>query len=175
MQTRQMTTLVLLIVIWLLCDVHSAIASSDVKIGDRAPDFELSQLGGEMVRLSELRGKVVLLTFLATWCPPCRVQMPLLQTLYDTFERSDFEILAVAEDPEGEDVTKSFVLETGVLFPILHNSRKPIIRASLYGPKTIPLMYLIDRDGKITSIIKGARDRASEEAVTFIRGTVKTP
>src|SRR6266545_6849741 len=75
-----------------------------VKIGDAAPNFQLRDLAGNMVVLSQLRGKVVLLNFWATWCGPCRVEMPAMEQLYKTFPRKEFEILAVSTDPQGAAV-----------------------------------------------------------------------
>jgi thiol-disulfide isomerase/thioredoxin len=77
-----------------------------VKPGEPAPNFQLRDMNGRIVSLSELRGKVVLLNFWATWCGPCRVEMPAMERLYRTYDRKDFEILAVSTDAQGVAVTR---------------------------------------------------------------------
>jgi thiol-disulfide isomerase/thioredoxin len=87
-----------------------------VKVGDEAPNFQLRDLAGNVVSLSQLRGKVVLLNFWATWCGPCRVEMPAMEQLYRAFPRKEFEILAVSTDPQGAVVTRPFQQEMGFTF-----------------------------------------------------------
>ena len=79
-----------------------------VKLGEPAPNFQLRDLNGHLVTLSDLRGKVVLLNFWATWSGPCRVEMPAMEELYHTFSWKDFEILAVSTDAQGVAVTRPF-------------------------------------------------------------------
>ncbi|MEO5956651.1 MAG: TlpA disulfide reductase family protein, partial [Nitrospiraceae bacterium] len=93
-----------------------------VKLGEPAPNFRLRDLNGHSVSLSDLRGKVVLLNFWATWCGPCRVEMPAMEELYRTFSRNDFEILAVSTDAQGASVTRPFQQENHLTFPILHDA-----------------------------------------------------
>src|SRR5438132_10388133 len=77
-----------------------------VKLGEPAPNFQLPDLNGQLVALSDLHGKVVLLNFWATWCGPCRVEMPTMEQLYRTFSRKDFEILAVSIAVQGVAITR---------------------------------------------------------------------
>src|SRR5262245_25906690 len=93
-----------------------------VKVGDQAPNFQLYDLGGGAVTLSEYRGSIVLINFWATWCGPCRVEMPAMEALYKAFERKDFEILAISTDQQGVAVTRPFRNQLGLTFPILHDS-----------------------------------------------------
>src|SRR4051812_13753573 len=84
---------------WAEPEVESALTAvaerGSVKVGEVAPNFQLRDLGGNMVTLAQLRGKIVLLNFWATWCGPCRVEMPAMEQLYRTFSHQEFEILAV--------------------------------------------------------------------------------
>ncbi len=142
-----------------------------VKVGDVAPNFQLRDLNGNVVSLSHLRGKVVLLNFWATWCGPCRVEMPAMEQLYRTLPRGEFEILAVSTDPQGAVVTRPFQLEMGFTFPILHDSE---FRVGLtYGARTLPMTFMVDRQGVIRQKIFGARDWDSPEARELVHKLVK--
>lgn len=138
-----------------------------VKVGDEAPNFRLHDLAGKVVDLSQLRGKVVLLNFWATWCGPCRIEMPSMEQLYQTFPRREFEILAVSTDPQGAVVTRPFQQELGVTFPILHD---PDMRIGLtYGARSLPMTVMVDRRGVVRQKIFGARDWDSPEARELIQ------
>jgi peroxiredoxin len=141
------------------------------KLGSPAPNFQLWDMDGNVLSLSNYRGKVVLLNFWATWCGPCRVEMPAMELLYRDFNRKDFEILAVSTDPQGMAVTRPFRDSLGLTFPILHDSD---FRVGLtYGARTLPMTFLVDRDGLITHRIFGARDWQSPEARQLIQTLIK--
>ena len=95
--------------------------------------------------LSDLRGKVVLLNFWATWCGPCRVEMPAMEELYRTFSRKDFEILAVSTDAQGVAVTRPFQ-ENHLTFPILHDAD---YRVGLTYGAELPMTFMVDRQGVV--------------------------
>lgn len=138
-----------------------------LRIGDPAPNFRLWDLAGDVVDLSSYRGSVVLLNFWATWCGPCRVEMPSMEVLYRYVNRKDFEILAVSTDAQGVAVTRPFRDSIGLSFPILHDSDYRV--GVLYGARTLPMTFLIDRDGIIRYRIFGARDWQSPEAKALIQ------
>ncbi|HEV8539953.1 MAG TPA: TlpA disulfide reductase family protein [Nitrospiraceae bacterium] len=144
-----------------------------LKVGSLAPNFQLTDLNGNELSLANYRGKVVLVNFWATWCGPCRVEMPAMQLLYQDFDRKDFEILAVSTDPQGMAVTRPFRDALGLGFPILHDSDFRI--GVLYGARTLPMTFILDRDGIITHRIFGARDWQSSEARQIIQNLVKRP
>ena len=143
------------------------------KIGTSAPNFQLWDLNGNVVSLSSLRGKVVLLNFWATWCGPCRVEMPAMELLYRDFPRKDFEILAISTDPQGVAVTRPFRDSLGLSFPILHDS--DFRTGVTYGARTLPMTFLLDRDGIITHRIFGSRDWQSPEAHQLVQTLVNRP
>jgi len=143
-----------------------------VQVGDEAPNFTLRDLSGNAMSLSQLRGKVVLLNFWATWCGPCRVEMPAMEQLYRTLPRREFEILAVSTDPQGAVVTYPFQREMGFTFPILHDSEYRV--GLMYGARTIPLTFMVDRRGIVRQKIFGARDWDSPEARDLIHELMKS-
>ena len=143
-----------------------------IKLGELAPDFQLQDLNGRLVTLSELRGKVVLLNFWATWCGPCRVEMPAMEHLYQTFSRKDFEILAVSTDAQGVAITRPFQQENRLTFPILHDTDYRI--GLIYGARSLPMTFMVDRQGVVRHQIFGARDWGASEAQQLVRMLMKS-
>ena len=124
--------------------------------GSPAPDFTLAARDGGKVSLADLKGQVVMINFWATWCGPCKIEMPAMERLYRSFSRKDFEILAVSTDAQGAAVTRPFQREVGFTFPVLHDAD---FRIGLqYGARQLPMTFLIDRKGIIRNRIPGARD-----------------
>lgn len=122
--------------------------------GDLAPDFELETLDGDTVRLSDFRGKRVMLNFWATWCPPCRAEMPDMQRFH---EDKDVVILAVnLTDTPNESIEKveDFIDEFGITFRALLDTETAV--ANLYQIQPIPTNYLIDSEGIIHNKAFGA-------------------
>jgi peroxiredoxin len=151
---------------------RSALERGMVQVGDEAPNFSLRDLTGKVISLSQFRGKVVLLNFWATWCGPCRVEMPAMEQLYHTFPRREFEILAVSTDAQGTAVTRPFQQQMGLTFPILHDAE---FRTGLvYGARTLPITFMVDRGGIVRQKIFGARDWASPEARELIHELMKS-
>ncbi|KPH71316.1 MULTISPECIES: redoxin domain-containing protein [Bacillaceae] len=122
-------------------------------VGDMAPDIELTTLNGETVKLSDYRGNKVFVNFWATWCPPCRAEMPDIQK-FDNDE--DVQILAVnltSTEKSVDDVQK-FVDELGLTFPILKDEKGKV--EQMYKVNAYPTSYLIDSDGVIRKVALGA-------------------
>ncbi|MGM0863066.1 MAG: peroxiredoxin family protein [Bacillota bacterium] len=114
-------------------------------VGDKAIDFKLDTLSGESVTLSELKGKKVVLNFWATWCPPCKEEMPIMQEFY-TKNGKDVEILAINIDPQYN--VKEYQKAMGLTFPILLDKDDKINTA--YDILTVPTTYIINEQGIIT-------------------------
>lgn len=149
----------------------TSVAKRLPSLGDPAPDFRLKNLSGETVALDRYRGVVVMVNFWATWCGPCRVEMPAMEELYRTFLRKDFEILAVSTDAQGIAATRPFIQEFGLTFPVLHDADYQVGLA--YGARTLPMTFLLDREGIIRHRVYGARDWHSPSAVQLIQTLVK--
>jgi len=124
-----------------------------------APDFTLPSLDGPNLRLQEQRGQVVMINFWATWCGPCRVEMPHLARLYDKYRGSGFTVLAVNID---EDPYKaaSLAKQLGMRFPVLLDKEKKVSR--LYDLSTMPSTILVDREGRVRYVHRGYRDGYEE-------------
>ena len=140
-------------------------------MGSQAPDFQLIDLQGNWQVLPDYRGKVVLLNFWATWCGPCRVEMPSMERVYQDLKDEGFAILAISSDPQGSIVTRPFVVSQGLTFPILHDSDYRV--SGRYGVRTLPMSFLIDRNGTLTQRVFGARDWNSPEARELLHGLLR--
>jgi cytochrome c biogenesis protein CcmG/thiol:disulfide interchange protein DsbE len=123
-----------------------------------APDFELTDLNGKLVRLSDSKGTVRLVDFWATWCAPCREEIPMFRDLSDAYGAKGFNLVGIAMDNEGLSVVKPFVEENHVTFLTLLGNEAV---ATSYGPLVgFPSKFLIDREGKIVASWVGPVPRA---------------
>ena len=134
--------------------------NSDKIISSKAPDFILKDLNGKTVSLSAFRGKVVLLNFWATWCPPCRAEMPSLNKLYNMLKPRGLEVVAVSTDRSISDI-KDFIKSHRVSFPILFDSDRS--GAKQYRVFSMPTTFLIDRKGMIVEKFYGEYDWTEPE------------
>jgi peroxiredoxin len=135
-----------------------------------APEFSLPTPDGKTIALAQLRGKVVFLSFWATWCPPCRVEMPSMERLYREFKDQGLVMLAVDMGESGRQVVR-FMKEFRLTFPALLDADSQV--ASRYGVQGIPTTFLIDRSGRGVGAARGPRDWASPEAKALIRSLLE--
>ena len=137
----------------------TGVASSEgLNKGNSAPDFELTTLDGKKVKLSDYQGKKVILNFWATWCPPCKAEMPHMQNYYEDFaEQENVEILAVnLTSGDSADKVEDFVRDYGLTFPIPMDVEGSV--AQTFEAITIPTSYMIDTKGRIQNKIVGPMD-----------------
>jgi thiol-disulfide isomerase/thioredoxin len=136
-------------------------ASGPVKgqlIGNLAPDFELPALDGKKLKLSDLRGKAVLLNFWATYCGPCKIEMPWFVELQKQYGPEGFQIIGVAmDDASTEDIAK-FAKDMGVNYPILIGQES--VGQSYGGVGVLPTTFFLDRDGKLIAREFGLQSRS---------------
>jgi peroxiredoxin len=135
-----------------------------------APDFTLRGSDGRNVRLDELRGQVVLVNFWATWCGPCREEMPRLDTLYQKYRKSGFVLLGVNVDDDPKTALATLA-KLNVTFPVLFDSDKKV--SKLYDLNTMPSTIVIDRDGKMRFLHRGYRAGTEGDYEQQIRGLLK--
>lgn len=141
-------------------------ASQGGLVGKPAPDFTLLDMQGQQVSLSQFRGKVVILNFWATWCPPCRQEMPSMERLYRDFKEKDMVILAVNVDENGKQAVREFLQKMPYSFPILLDSKN--IAQNSYGVFRLPESFVIDRNGVVIEKIIGARNWLSGPTFNLI-------
>ncbi|MBI5212688.1 MAG: TlpA family protein disulfide reductase [Nitrospirae bacterium] len=134
--------------------------------GQKATDFTLKDINGNPVSLSSFKGKVVLLNFWATWCPPCRSEIPSMNKLYQKLKGRGFTILAVSTDRAVVDV-KDFLKTMPVSFPVVVDYNLTVSR-SLYKVFMLPTTFLIDRKGVIVEKYFGDQDWTEPEIVKEI-------
>src|SRR5579863_589787 len=139
-----------------------------VAAGKLAADFKLPDLGGTPISLSSLRGKVVFLNVWATWCGPCREEMPSIETLYEEFSKDrDFVVLAVSQDSEGRSAVDSYVRKNGYKFTVLLDPQNQV--GDAYDVSGIPETFIIDRTGRIVAHHVGPYDWAQPEMREALR------
>lgn len=147
----------------------SSLASSGLT-GQPAPDFALKSSTGENLRLSEYRGDVVMINFWATWCGPCRQEMPLLDELYTRYQRVGFNLLGVNIDDDSNRAM-SMIRELGVNFPVLFDARKEV--SKMYDVDAMPVTVLIDRAGNVRYVHQGYKPGYEEKYLDQIRALLR--
>lgn len=151
-------------------DPFSALKLSQPAAGTKAPSFKLSSLDGQEISSQMLGGKVVLLNFWATWCGPCKDEMPSLQRLQQQFDPRQFLVIAVTTDLQPAGIL-NFTRQTGLTFPILLDEEKEVSSAFLV--RGLPTTVLIGKDGTLIGRAVGPRLWDSPEAVALIKGLVE--
>ncbi len=155
----------------LLATVFAAtsLASSGLE-GQAAPDFALKSSTGENLRLSEYRGDVVMINFWATWCGPCRQEMPLLDELFTRYQRVGFSLLGVNIDDDSRRAMQ-MAEELGINFPVLFDTRKEV--SKLYEVEAMPVTVLVDREGNVRHVHHGYKPGYEDKYLDQIRSLLR--
>jgi peroxiredoxin len=141
--------------------------------GDGAPEFALTAVDGRTIKLSDLRGKVVMVHFWATWCPPCVDEIPTLDKLYRAMFGKEFELLAVSVDESGAAGVVPFLQRNRLVLPVLLDQDHGV--AKRYGTFKFPETYILDRNGIVRFKIIGARNWADPGLVQELQRLVAAP
>lgn len=139
------------LIVFIIVSLSSTLVSA-IELDQTAPDFTLKSLGGDNLRLEEYRGKVVLINFWATWCGPCRQEMPILDRIRQRYQGAGFEVLGVnveGKDPKARKIAKKL----GVSFPLLFDDSQKV--SADYDLQGMPFSVLIDRTGQVRYIHTG--------------------
>lgn len=129
------------------------------QVGFSAPDFSLQTLEGGTYTLSELRGQVVLVNLWATWCPPCRAEMPAIQKVYAEYQDQGLVVLGINSTVQDElSAVAPFIMDYGLTFPILLDETGQV--SSMYQLRSLPSSYFIDREGVIRYVVSGPMSEA---------------
>lgn len=135
------------------------------RAGFPAPNFTLKDVNGRSYRLADLRGQIVFLNIWATWCPPCRMEMPSMERLHRRLQGKDFIMLAVSEDEDGVTAVRPFIDQMGLTFPVLLDPEG--VLPSRYGVTGYPETFVIDRDGSVIQHTIGPENWESEAAYRY--------
>lgn len=138
--------------------------------GQPAPDFSLQSFSGKQISLSDHKGDVVMINFWATWCGPCRQEMPILDELYNRYERAGFQLLGVNIDDEPQRA-KDMIAELGVSFPVLFDNTKEV--SELYSVQAMPVSVMVDREGKVRYIHHGYKPGYEDKYLDQIRELIR--
>ena len=136
-----------------------------------APNFTLQSNAGSQVSLASLKGKVVMVNFWATWCVPCRQEMPHLEALYEKYNGLGFELLAVNVEKNNAEGARKWLEETPVTFPVLFDPENQVTK--LYKVQTMPSTVLIGRDGTMRFIHHGYKPGYENDYQTEVRALLR--
>jgi thiol-disulfide isomerase/thioredoxin len=154
-----------------LAVILSGAASADaIAPGAAAPAFQLHSSGSADLSLSDLKGQVVLINFWASWCGPCRQEMPVLEQLYKKYKGAGFTLLGVNVEPKSADA-EGFLKSTPVSFPILFDTDSKV--SKLYEVSGMPSTVILDRAGKVRYVHHGYKPGEESEYLDQIRTLVR--
>jgi len=137
-----------------------------------APDFTLPAKTGAAVQLSKYKGSVVMLNFWASWCHPCRAEMPLMDQIYKKYAAAGFVLLGVNVDTDSADAQK-FLAQVPVSFPIAYDRENKV--AKIYSVETMPTTVFIDRKGRVRQLHRGYKPGDENEYLSEIRSLIREP
>lgn len=146
-------------------------ATAGVKEASPAPDINVISLKNEPLKLSDLKGKVVMLNFWATWCPPCREEIPSMMKLNTTMAGQPFQMVAVSIDEGGVPAIEAFFKESGFSLPTYTDPDGKAAKA--YGVTGVPETFIIDKNGKMVKKVIGGMAWDSPQAVSFLQDLMK--
>lgn len=156
----------------LMFTITLLIAGTAARAAETASDFTLRDVNGAEQTLSKLKGNVVVMSFWATWCGPCKEEMPHLQAMYDELKDKGLVVLSIStDDARSASRVKPFVAKMGYTFPVLLDRESTVIGA--YNPsKTLPYTVVVDRDGNVVRRTSGYNPGDETELKAFLTTTL---
>jgi len=137
----------------------------------KAPDFTLESRGGSPMSLSQYKGQVVMVNFWATWCGPCRQEMPLLESIYKKYNKLGFVLLGVNVEPDSKAAEAWLAKQAPVSFPILYDTESKV--TTLYNVNSMPSTVIVDRQGNVRMLHRGYKAGDENEYLDQIRTLIK--
>ena len=167
--------LTLIVMLFFFCSILSAqydlATTTIIKVGDVMPVFNTTSLSGNSFSSDVLKGKVVLINFWATWCPPCKAELPLLQkNIYDKIKDDNFTVLCISRS-EKEDVVKKFIEQFKYTFPVYLDTKSKTY--NLFASKYIPRNFVVGKDGKVKWASTGFKESGFNEMIKLIEKELK--
>jgi peroxiredoxin len=147
-------------------DLFSKIRINPIKGDKRVPDFSLVDLNGKKVGLKQFKGKIIFLNFWATWCGPCKEEMPALEVLYQQFKQKNLVLMTISVDYEGLKPVQEFINKNHYTFPVLLDPKCETL--DLFEVKGIPTTFIIDKKGRMVGKAIGPRDWKSQDVFSLI-------
>ena len=147
-------------------DLFSKVGIQAIKGGKKAPNFSLEDLKGKKSELKHFKGKVIFLNFWATWCGPCKEEMPSMQALYNQFKEKDFVFLTISVDYEGVKPVKEYIEKQRYTLPVLIDPKCETL--DLFEVKGIPTTFLIDKKGIMIGRAVGPKDWKKPEVISLV-------
>lgn len=153
-----------------LCFLLSAQFIQAIETDTQAPDFTLRSNQDSNLRLADMRGEVVMINFWATWCGPCRQEMPLLEKLYTKYQPAGFRVLAINIEKDSEKADQ-FIEDIGVTYPVLYDNES--IVSKLYEVEAMPSTIFIDREGRFRYLHRGYKPGDEENYRRVIQSLIR--
>ena len=147
-------------------EAMKALAITEIREKTLVPDMSLPTLEGRPLALKELRGRVLLVNFWATWCLPCQWEMPLMEKLYQAYRDRGFVVVAISVDQQGAAVVKPFVEQRKLTYPVLLDTK--LEGVAKFGLLGIPATFLVGADGLIKGVTYGPKEWDGKEARAVI-------
>ena len=154
----------------LLVALPAALTSASISKSGPAPQFSLAARGGKTINLAQYKGQVVMINFWATWCGPCRQEMPLLESIYKKYNKMGFTLLGVNVEPDSKPA-EDWLKATPVSFPILFDTKSEV--SKMYEVSGMPSTVIVDRKGNVRVIHHGYKPGDENEYQDNIRKLVR--
>jgi thiol-disulfide isomerase/thioredoxin len=155
---------------WGIVALAPAASNAPLRDGAAAPVFQLDSASGKPVSLADYKGQVVMLNFWASWCGPCRKEMPILEQLHKQYRNKGFTLVGVNVEPNSNDA-QNWLKATPVTFPILYDRESTV--SKLYQVEGMPNTVIVDRKGRVRFIHRGYKPGEENEYLDQIRTLIK--